>query len=773
MEFRQTKLTKSEWVSMEQPVDEREKQILHLIKNSYLEPQSFTFYSTIASLVKLDHDDKDYYIYSVLLKETVDQLIKTYGLTPIILSKPKKKLNTADTIRLTSQQKKVSDNIETTLLDLIQKFFKDKHRKQELYFYNIWYIVSNYKLNTYISLLVNSFIEKYSDKMNIVWFLENTDKFIELNTIFSYKPVRLYEHQLSLYSICKESICPKLIFYRAPTSSGKTLTPIGLCEQYKVIFVCASRHIGLSLAKSAVNVGRKVAFAFGCSTPEDVRLHYFSVNTYSKDKFKRPIHIDGCKVELMICDIKSYEVAMLYMNSFFNKNNTILFYDEPTIKMDKADDYLHSDIAYLWSINVIPIIILSSATLSSEDELSPMIERFKTKYGGTIHYIDTLDETTNVSLLDTEGNVIMPHTLIKHKDDIELFINKHGKTHMKFISVTECAIFILYVCRNVFKNMDMISEYFKTITNINTQTIRNYYYIILQKIKKSDYEFVLQSYESFKRSKPMELGIELTTRHSHTLTHGPTMFICQDICKWVTYFVDNSGIHASIFNELERTIDFNNDLIEKIIKRKNQLEDNTSKDEKNENKMKEQRFDPATKLLISEIEKLERMLKPVQLNNLYIPNTREHFMKWSTKKYEDSQVFTSRVDEQYVRSIMNLQVDTNYKILLLMGIGVFNPVESMEEYNDIMKELAEQKQLIFIISNSDYIYGTNYQFCHAILAEELTELTQEKIIQAIGRVGRKEKNKKFTFRFRDNSRIIDLFVKTNSIESYNMNKLFI
>ena len=773
MEFHQNKLTKTEWINMEQPVDEREKEILKLIKDSYQVPHSFTFHSTISTLVKLDHEEKDYYIYTVLLKETVDQLIKKYDLVPIELTKPKKKLNTADTIRLTSQLKKVTENVETTIIELIQKFFKDKHNKKELYFYNICYLLSIYTLNTYITQLIHSFVDKYSDAMNIVWFIENTDKFIETNSIFEYKPVQLYEHQLSLYSICKSSLEPKLIFYRAPTSSGKTLTPIGLCEQYKCIFVCASRHIGLSLAKSSVNVGRKVAFAFGCTTPDDVRLHYFSVNAYSKDKFKRPVHSDGSKVELMICDIKSYEIAILYMTSFFDKKNIYLFWDEPTIKMDQVDDILHEDISKIWRVNVIPNIILSSATLPSENDLEPMITRFKSKYSGLVHYIDTLDETTNVSLLDSYGNVIMPHTVFKNTDDISTFLEKHGKTHMKFLSVTECATFIQYVCRNVFKNIDLISSHFKHIQNITTQSIRNYYYIILKKIKKSDYEFILQSYESYKQRKSVEVGIELTTRHAHTLTYGPTMYICQDINKWVTYFVDNSGIHASVFTELERTIDYNNSLIDKIIKYKNQLEDNTSKDEKNENKMKDQRFDPATKLLISDIERLEKMLKPVQMNNLYIPNTREHFMKWSTKKYEDSNAFTSHVEEQYVRKIMNLQVDTNYKILLLMGIGVFNPTILMSEYNDIMNELAEQKQLIFIISISDYIYGTNYQFCHAIFSDELTDITQEKIIQAIGRVGRKEKNKKFTFRFRDNARIIDLFVKQNSMETENINRLFI
>ena len=48
--------------------------------------------------------------------------------------------------------------------------------------------------------------------------------------------------------------------------------------------------------------------------------------------------------------------------------------------------------------------------------------------------------------------------------------------------------------------------------------------------------------------------------------------------------------------------------------------------------------------------------------------------------------------------------------LLLMGIGVF--IHENKEYMDIMKKLAEEQKLYLIIASSDYIYGTNYQFCH-------------------------------------------------------------
>jgi hypothetical protein len=770
MDFRQSKLTKNEWISIEKPVDFKEKQILDLIVRGYNEPSySIHLFYTVSQLIKLEHVDKDYYIYINILKETIDKMNKLYKLITIDISLPKKKLNGADTIRIQSYKRKQLDSIEHIIIGLIDKFFKEN--KKEFYFYNVCTLYKKYPINIHLFKWVEGFIQKYNSSMDIIIFLENTNKYIENNSIFDYKPISLYEHQLNIYQAVKNPE-PKLIFYRAPTSSGKTLTPIGLCQEYKVIFICASRHIGINLAKSGVNIGRKIGFAFGCNTVEDIRLHYFSVKTYINAKGrKRPDHSDGSNIELLICDIQSYEIAMLYMLSFFEKDKIILFWDEPTISMNYEEHPLHNDIQNIWQINKIVNIILSSATLPNLDELTLVIDKYKKAYNGTIHYIETQDETTNITLLDTFGNIIMPHNIFT-SSTFDLFAQKHSYSHSKYLSITECVSFILYISRNLFKSYDIVLSTFKSIQDINSHKIRDLYFNVCKKIKETEWDFVMSTYNNNKAGL-IKVGNEITTKYSHTLTYGPPIYLCQDVNKWIKYFIDNSCIHASVFKELEENIDYNNDIIDKICKIKKVIEDKTLKDEQNENKMKEQRFDPIIKQMIDEIDEFEKRLKEIQLNALYIPNMKPHFEKWTTKlKYEGSCVFTSNVDEQFVRRIMNLSIEKQYKILLLMGIGVFDPIIKVDDYNDIMKELADQKKLLCIIAGSDYINGTNYQFYHAYLADDIININQETIIQAIGRVGRKEKNKTFTFRFRDNDIIKHLFIKGNNTESNNLNKLF-
>ena len=59
-----------------------------------------------------------------------------------------------------------------------------------------------------------------------------------------------------LFTYCKYPN-PKLIQYIAPTGTGKTMSPLGLSEKYKVIFLCAARHVGLSLAKYTISMQKK------------------------------------------------------------------------------------------------------------------------------------------------------------------------------------------------------------------------------------------------------------------------------------------------------------------------------------------------------------------------------------------------------------------------------------------------------------------------------------------------------------------------------------
>jgi len=698
MDFNQTKLTKTEWESMEKKVDTKELAILKMIRDGLSNPSiDHRLYFTANQMLKLDHPDKDYHIFIVVFKE----LFKKNDMTMTEIPKPKKPLTTADTIRLKSMMKKLDESIEMVLMNLVVRFKKSKKSK-ELYYYNIHYLSRLYPINRYVKEWMDQFLEKNQSEMSVSCFLENTYKYMENNEIFNFKPIELYEHQKMVYSIMS-SEGNKLICYRAPTSSGKTLTPLGISQKYKVIFICASRHIGVSLAKSAVNANVKVGFAFGCSTADDVRLHYSSVRTFT-EKFgkKRPVHSDGRNVDLMICDIQSYEVAMLYMTSFFEANSMVLFWDEPTITMDYETHDLHVSITKLWEVNKIPNIVLSSATLPNEIDLEPMKQKYKDKYGGEVFYVESIDETTQITLLDSKGQIVMPHKVFQHDwDGIVAFIEKHGLSHMKFLSLTECSELIVYFSKRYTQIKGMLDKEFPRVATITSQKIRLFYYEILRSLTRWPEE--MREYLDSKTPRTLNVSNLIVTESSHTLTHGPTIYLCENTDEWMDFYVKNSGIHENTLLEMEKKLETNQVILEKMARVRKDIEDKTAKDEGNENKMKDQRFDSATKTLIQEMEALERSLKPVHLHPCYVPNSREHFDKWTTNmSFASSGAFQSYIDETSVKKIMNMDVSISYKILILMGIGIFNPKSS--DYNDLVKELSEQKKLGVILASSDFIY---------------------------------------------------------------------
>ena len=44
---------------------------------------------------------------------------------------------------------------------------------------------------------------------------------------------------------------------------------------------------------------------------------------------------------------------------------------------------------------------------------------------------------------------------------------------------------------------------------------------------------------------------------------------------------------------------------------------------------------------------------------------------------------------------------------------------------------ADNKQLLLIIAESDYIYGTNYQFSHVFLGKDLENISFEKLFNQL------------------------------------------
>ena len=111
-------------------------------------------------------------------------------------------------------------------------------------------------VNAFLKKIISSVLDNLESEVGLQEIIRNSYEFIEKNNnLLKYGDLHLYEHQKTIFTAVK-NVNPKLILYIAPTGTGKTLTPLGLSESYKVIFVCAARHVGIALARSAISTPR-------------------------------------------------------------------------------------------------------------------------------------------------------------------------------------------------------------------------------------------------------------------------------------------------------------------------------------------------------------------------------------------------------------------------------------------------------------------------------------------------------------------------------------
>ena len=821
MDLLQRKLTKAEWESIEVPVNIQEQRINELIKCGFHDVQLKKNYTmSLLRHLKISYTEAiDKYVYTNYLHPHITRIYAKYKLNDLLLLKKSPTdtttkvedsnvvvLKKADIIRFTNTQKQITehkeDMFEFVVIDLLESMLKIKNKKTDdvninkkwLFYYYTLQIILKYNIelfNNQLRSVVLKLLIKLEPDVNIPKLLSMSYEIIERNDyLLKYADETLYDHQKQLFTLCKRP-APKLILYIAPTGTGKTLSPLGLSEQFKIIFVCAARHVGLALAKSAISSHKKIAFAFGCSAAEDIRLHYFAAKEYTKNKKSGGIgKVDnsvGDNVEIMICDIQSYLPAMLYMLAFNKKENIILYWDEPTITLDSNVLIpLHEVIKANWTQNLIPNIVLSSATLPRREEISDTISSFTSRFAGTeVHEIISYDCKKTIPMINKEGFVEMPHYLSPDYTKILEIVEhtKKYKTLLRYIDLSEAVRFIMYINEKglIKKRRYAIEQNFPTPDTITMLNIKNYYLELLGNLNAADwqndiYEDMLES-----RIQKQLSNIHIVGKDAHTLTDGPTIFLAEDVDKIAKFYIQSANIPERILKEIMSAITFNTIINDKVSVMEKDFQDGTNKDEGKEKKKADaERMDPEMKRLMNKIEEMKAQIRTVMLDSVYVPNTKDHLYKYSsTMKSNNNNIscckpFACDISEYNVEQIMLIDdIEDHWKLLLLMGIGVFSSTHKSDRYTEIMKTLALEQKLFMIIASSDYIYGTNYQFCHGYIGKDLENMSQEKCIQSMGRIGRNKLQHDYSIRFRDNELIHKLFRHDeNKPEVKNMNILF-
>lgn len=944
----QTKLTASEWESIEIPVPESEMKILTMMHDGYGKDNVNRITNPNLNMIRFTKLSPSPEIHAFLYGKYFYPIIQSslqvmkskykpfaeYRINNTI-EKIAKKLKKADKIRIETTDQLIQTSNHSifefdcmrTCNTILQYAATNKSFVKPLCVLLQWNksIIehTNPHVKDFIQLVVD-YGRKYTSISTVI---EHADTIVEKNAdLYKYENLSLYMHQRELYTHCLQppkrhyyededidetgpidyTPKPKLILYCAPTGTGKTLSPIGLTNEYKIIFVCVARHVGLALAKSAISLHKRVGFAFGCDSPSDIRLHYFSAADYTKNRRTGGIwkvnHSDGSKVEMMICDVHSYLHAMRYMMAHTKDHSTLLTYwDEPTMTLDYEDHPLHKTIQKNWAENQIYNMVLSCATLPKEEELQecimdfrnqveeyfdriqcekeaeqaafvaeieednaegaleaeelgepytpteivfcpyiPLIkEDYKTYYVPykrpdvtvDVRTISSYDCRKSIPILNQQGYSFIPHIHCSNHEELKQYSGycKDNKTLLRYFDLTEILEFIRYVHTNQYVTKDSRyyrENYFDSIEDITMNKLKLYYldllsvldqvqwqscktYLMVQQKKKynkggnalsrmstmptsnnnsgstiSRMNSESQVAELKKKAQMQALdGVFLTTKDAHTLTDGPSIYLADNILNMANFYVKESKIPDTILRQLVDGIVKNEKLMEKILELERKVEEqNAPKDSGTTSakgkgslsvyKEKDEEKNVSLQNLRGQIDNLRDQMRAISLNPNYVPNTNEHQEKWIPGGKIQQNAFSGSLNEDDVKAIVEMDISIQYKVLVLMGVGVLIQQES-KAYEEMVKRLANDQKLFLILTSSDYIYGTNYQFCHGFIGKDLKNMTPQKTIQAMGRVGRNKHQQDYTIRFRDDSMIHGLFKPPAfNREAHNMNKLF-
>ena len=801
MDLNQRKLTRDEWNSIEVPISSDEKRILKLIQDGYGDVmiKRNTTPSMLQHLKVDDNDAIDMYVFTRYIQDPMIKAIKQAKSSPVPFIKEKhdpSSVKKKDLFRFgntDSQIEQVKSSVfEFVLLDILKQTLKSREKNNSAWVVGFFTLTKllGYSVsacNRTLCSKIDSILTLLADETQIKNIVYGAAELIEHNPyLLKYADEELYDHQRRIFTQFKRANgTPQLVLYIAPTGTGKTCTPIGLAEGYKVIFVCAARHVGLALAKSSISSGRKVAFAFGCSSADDIRLHYGAAVDFTRDRrsgsIRKVDNSKGEKVEIIISDIKSYIPAMHYMCAFNKKKDIITYWDEPTITLDYDTHPIHEIIKQNWEQNIIPNMVLSSATLPQEEELSPTIRDWCSRFADSdVTSIVSFDCKKTIPLVNKAGFVEMPHFLYDTYEAVKTCADycKTNKTLLRYIDLEQSVTFIEAVNEKFPDSITSrysLERQFPEISDVDMLTVKIYYLELISNINPEYWQRIIE-YVKTGRNRRHASNVRVSTHDSHTLTDGPTIFLADDVDKIGKFCLQQAKIPETVLADISDAIQFNGAVNEKISVYSKKLEDLTAKDEEsgNDKKLSDlNRGSPEVKDLRRKIDELRKCIRTVALPDEFVPNMTAHQRKYASDCKNPDQVFKPNINEDDVENIMLIDDIGNYwKLLLMMGIGVFAGHDS-DRYTEIMKKMAQEQKLYLIIASTDFIYGTNYQFCHGYLSTDLVSMSQEKAIQAMGRVGRNKLQFDYTIRFRNDEILKKLFEHDASKpEVRNMEVLF-
>jgi len=268
------------------------------------------------------------------------------------------------------------------------------------------------------------------------------------------------------------------IIYNAMINSGKTTSIIGLANlakhyNKKLLCVCNIDTVRIQMATLCYN--NEIKFAIG---------------SLRDDKTIKITHHWTTKDNNSTVIISSPEVAINILKND-TQDSYILFHDEPTAGSDTMTQTIYDNVNVL--LNAPKWVIFSSATSPTLEEMTPLINVYKQKYGN-IHIGSIYSSTISVSchVRAFNGTLIVPFANCKTRDNILSVIQKIKEIPFigRMLSPDLALCFYKIMDTQNIQNVPNIPELFRDVKNMKTDKIREVVINMLLLLSSEDDEII-------------------------------------------------------------------------------------------------------------------------------------------------------------------------------------------------------------------------------------------------------------------------------------------
>jgi hypothetical protein len=781
-------VTKNIWNLIETQLNTFDKTVLHSLVSHTVDTINGRVSRTSLNNINrhIVMTDKFYDMIRPLLikKELVNMNTETKSLKT---NKKEKKIKKADQIRMNNTVSKITTTVKNIILsynmDNLQPLIGFRAPYIELiavtYIYMIRFMIKYKSIYTkdYTKILsvmvsVQRFIDKCSNYKGIDPIVPSSTDVISIKCINDLK--QAYDDINNIYpfnglTVCEEAPellvrapldehipCEKIspydhqkaiieklhrhfddgcfIIYKAMIGAGKTSTVVSFAKyaEYKnkvLIFVCNLETVRTQSAMSCYNMGIK--FAIGS-------IH-FDGNVKITNHF-------GCKNDndrrVIIC---SPDVAKRILSESPDKNEYILFHDEPTIGADiKNSQALRDNTGVL--MNMPKWTIFSSATSPDITEEHVIIRNAKNQYPTLVLetvYSPTVQIACDVRIHD--GMSIVPFTGATTSSDLKTIIKKCNDVPFLGRMITTKVALSLW--RNMSKlnisGLPNIPILFRDVSNMKADKIREIVLEMLSILSMKNEEIIKEICNVSTLEIKTENKEVLNNKSNDKNTSDEYVLNIDNIGTgevWngMTIIASIDPINTALqrFNSLLNELLINNiKSAQRIISKYN--DDIKSWEVKKNNIIKSLKKSEDEKL--RKEQELEDSRPDLQFPSWAHIGTREWVKKFVTK---NNRIYIKNLRHGITTTCLdfnNMSVPDNILLLLFCGVGIYSPYNKSlcPTYKSTILEYASKGRLAYIVADNSISFGTNYPVSQIIVEKNFSDTYSiYTMFQLLGRAGR-------------------------------------